>query len=66
MNDAQNHNPGSEEARRAGCTCPVIDNGHGRGSGRVDKNGDPLFWISEICPIHGSDATTPRGGLTHD
>ena len=24
-------NPGSDEAIAAGCTCPVIDNGHGRG-----------------------------------
>ena len=27
-------NPGSDEARKAGCTCPVMDNAHGRGERR--------------------------------
>lgn len=45
-------NPGSPEARQQGCTCPVIDNGHGRGSGRTDEQGKPLFWIAEGCPLH--------------
>jgi len=42
-------NPGSDEAIKMGCTCPVLDNAHGNGA-----RGDPnLFWISEDCPIHG-------------
>ncbi len=42
-------NPGSDEAIALGCTCPVIDNGHGKGSG----HGEGLFWTTEGCPLHG-------------
>lgn len=48
-------NPGSKEAVDMGCTCPVIDNHHGKGV-PVGKGGAPLFWHSENCPIHGKDA----------
>lgn len=48
--------PGSREAVDQGCTCPVLDNGYGRGSGRVDEAGQPLYWKSEGCPLH-----TPPG-----
>ena len=41
-------NPGSDEAIALGCTCPVLDNGHGRGSGP--------FWITVDCPLHGEPA----------
>lgn len=41
--------PGSPEAKRQGCTCPILDNGHGRGFPGPDG---PLFWISADCPIH--------------
>lgn len=35
--DKREPNPGSDEAIASGCTCPVIDNGHGRGyMGRPD------------------------------
>lgn len=47
--------PGSDEARKLGCTCPVLDNNHGAGCGRKDDNGSPLFWINEACPVHGKD-----------
>lgn len=43
--------PGSEEAVDAGCTCPVLDNNHGRGA-RIGPSG-PLFWRAESCPLHG-------------
>lgn len=37
----------------------VIDNGRGKGSGRFDPDGQPLFWFSSDCPLHaekeGSD-----------
>jgi hypothetical protein len=46
-------NPGSEEATNAGCTCAVMDNGHGYGSGYPGPNGEPLFYISGDCPLHG-------------
>ena len=45
-------NPGSKEAIEQGCTCPVMDNYHGEGSGYTDKEGYPLFYYSEDCPIH--------------
>ena len=40
--------PGSPEAVAQGCTCPVMDNGHGAGRGG-------LFWTSGDCPLHGGD-----------
>lgn len=43
-------NPGSDEAIESGCTCPVLDNSHGRGFGWP---GSEQFWISEDCPLHG-------------
>ena len=48
-------NPGSDEAIAAGCTCPVIDNGHGRGcmGGVTDDKGQTVFVISGGCPLHG-------------
>lgn len=47
-------NPGSPEATKAGCTCPVIDNHYGKGV-PMGKGGAPLFWQSEKCPLHGLD-----------
>lgn len=46
-------NPGTKEAIEAGCLCPVIDNGYGKGSGYLDKNGGPTFWKNWDCPLHG-------------
>ena len=41
-------NPGSDEAVEQGCTCPVLDNGHGN-----QKLGDTRgFWITEGCTLH--------------
>lgn len=45
-------NAGSEEALARGCLCPVFDNGHGKGSGYVDEEGNPTFWVNEFCPLH--------------
>jgi hypothetical protein len=41
-------NPGSDEAIAEGCSCPVLDNGRGRGSGY----GEGMFWINGDCPVH--------------
>jgi hypothetical protein len=49
--EKKNPNPGSDEAIKKGCTCAVLDNGHGNGCGRKDKDGTPLFWITETCPF---------------
>ena len=45
-------NPGSNEAIEQNCSCAVLDNGHGRGCGRYDEHGKPLFWITWECPLH--------------
>ena len=43
-------NPGSDEAIEHGCTCPVLDNGHGS-----DVIGDTRGFIVEFgCPLHGA------------
>ena len=44
-------NPGSDEAIKLGCKCPVLDNAHGNGCGLID-NGKPLFWINSNCHLH--------------
>ena len=45
--------PGSDAAVAIGCTCPVLDNGHGAGAMTV---GDPfpgtVWWMSGDCPVH--------------
>ena len=41
-------NPGSDEAIALGCTCPVLDNGHGHGYW-----GQPgIFVYTRGCPLH--------------
>jgi hypothetical protein len=42
-------NPGTKEAIDAGCTCPVLDNYHGRG---IPMDGEIVFWYTEGCTIH--------------
>jgi len=41
-------NPGSDEAVALGCSCPILDNNHGRGFG------DGLYWINGDCRLHGT------------
>ena len=49
-NDNAKPNPGSPEAVANGCTCPVIDNGYGKG---YLGDGELFGWvIAESCPIH--------------
>jgi hypothetical protein len=50
--DATPPPPGSPEATEHGCTCPVFDNCKGRGCGLTDKDGKPLYYINEKCPLH--------------
>jgi len=47
-------NPGSTIAIELGCKCAVMDNHYGEGSGYVDDEGNPTFWISADCPMHGT------------
>lgn len=49
-------NPGSNEAIALGCSCPILDNGHGLGAyGGTIKNreGCPIFWYDTLCNLHG-------------
>jgi len=48
-------NPGSREAIKAGCTCPVLDNEYGEGA-YIGLDGKPLFWIDPDCPLHGMNS----------
>lgn len=43
-------NPGSNEAIKLKCSCPVMDNGHGKGY--MGQQG--IFYINETCPLHGT------------
>ena len=45
-------NPGSDEAIALGCTCPVLDNGRGKG---FVLDGKRVFWKNAKCPLHGFD-----------
>lgn len=52
--------PGSDAAVLLGCTCPVIDNHHGRG---IILNGERHYWMDDECPLHGT--TTAGDPLPH-
>ena len=56
--ESKEPNPGSDEAIAQGCSCPVMDNGHGRGS----AHGDGTFVMNTVCPLHGFMAGV---GLEH-
>lgn len=43
-------NPGSREARDAGCICAVLDNNHGEFAPWPDDG----WWITQGCPVHAS------------
>ena len=58
-------NPGSDAAILAGCTCPVMDNGYGRGAWTNDK-GDAVFWYNGDCPLHGGRPASGSRPLTQD
>ena len=42
-------NPGSAEAGKQGCLCPVMDNHRGAG---IPMNGELVFWMTVGCPVH--------------
>lgn len=50
-------NPGSSEAVEQGCSCPVMDNHHGKGI-PVPDNGEikRAFWINAECSMHGDQS----------
>lgn len=47
-------NPGTKEALDLGCTCPIMDNAHGKGIPLPNKKGEIeyCFWYSGDCPVH--------------
>lgn len=45
-------NPGSPDAIKRGCRCPIIDNGHGHGANGT-SGPEAEFWINSDCPMHG-------------
>ncbi|MFA5133172.1 MAG: hypothetical protein WC444_07640 [Candidatus Paceibacterota bacterium] len=47
-NNLEKPSPGSPDAIKLGCTCPILDNYGGRGLGKG------MFWINKVCPIHGT------------
>ncbi len=49
--------PGSDEALLQGCTCPVMDNAHGKG---WFSYGERQFWIAQDCPLHNPE-TSKKG-----
>jgi hypothetical protein len=56
-------NPGSTIAVELGCKCAQMDNHYGEGVGKGD-DGNPVFWISEDCPLHG--LKSKDGGVVDD
>lgn len=63
-----NPRPGSPQAVRDGCTCPILDNEHGKGRW---GDGETYGWfIMANCPMHGkslrgltdADQDTLEGG----
>lgn len=48
-------NPGSDDAVAKGCSCPILDNAHGRGwmGGVKDREtGETIFVYTVGCPVH--------------
>lgn len=52
--------PGSDEAIAAGCSCPVVDNHHGKGM----PGG--MFWVDAGCPLHGRPRRDNALGYAED
>lgn len=54
--------PGSPEAVAAGCVCPILDNGHGRGY-MGQKN---VFSIRMDCTIHNLSLAKKETRYCHE
>ena len=55
--------PGSDEAIKKGCLCAVEDNHYGIGCGWQSEYGEPLFWITADCPLHGKGEDNERDSV---
>jgi len=47
MSEEEIPTPGSDEAIKKGCKCPVLDNGYGKGSYKSEN-----FIINMTCKLH--------------
>lgn len=58
--------PGSDEAVKAGCKCPVMDNCRGLGIPITTQEGElqVAYWINGDCPIHGMKARSKDAETT--
>lgn len=56
-------NPGSDEAIKLGCKCPVLDNARGRGymGGVKNADGSTAFVYSAACPLHWPEGHVDDG-----
>lgn len=46
--------PGSPDAIKAGCTCPIFDNKKGQGAWINTATNEPMFWVSDTCTLHAT------------
>lgn len=60
MLNTKEPNPGTQEARDKGCTCPVIDNHYGRGAYKDGKT----FIYNMNCPVHTTELVIKDGEVT--
>ena len=44
--------PGTTEAQKEGCNCPIEDNKYGVG---VEHGSEVLYWVRTDCPVHGKN-----------
>ncbi len=58
--ESKEPNPGSDAAIEQGCTCPVLDNGHG--TGWIGGG----FVLSTLCPLHGETAESYLDSIGDD
>jgi hypothetical protein len=49
-------NPGSNDALKIGCLCPVLDNAHGKGYMCMEG----VFVYREGCPVHSANKENPN------
>lgn len=48
--------PGSYEAGKLGCNCPIYDNAKGRGAWGSEGD-NAIFYVRDDCPLHGAQRT---------
>nr|DAS94098.1 MAG TPA: hypothetical protein [Caudoviricetes sp.] len=55
--------PGSVEAAKQGCVCPIIDNCYGKGVG--GNGAEHGWWVTAECPLHGVNGEEINFELDH-